>query len=154
MKNSPTIPLSAAEMEAHLHRWIPLTQAMGVQVRECSRARLVLAAPLAPNRNHLGTAFGGALHTLPTLAAYGMAWLLMTEASFDGHVVLKESHAQYHRLVTGEFTAICARPNEAEVAHFQSRLQRAKMARLNLQSTVPADGGAAVDFSGVFVAVR
>ena len=57
-----------AALEAFLHEKIPLTRAMGLRVAESSAARLVLEAPLAANVNHLGTAFGGSLHALPTLA--------------------------------------------------------------------------------------
>ncbi len=60
-------------LEAFLHEKIPLTKAMGLHVAESNARRLVLEAPLAANRNHLGTAFGGSLHALPTLACYAGA---------------------------------------------------------------------------------
>ncbi|MFI5338120.1 MAG: YiiD C-terminal domain-containing protein, partial [Opitutales bacterium] len=108
--------MSAAGLEAFLHEQIPLTRAMGLRVAESSPERLVLEAPLEPNRNHLGTAFGGSLHTLPTLACYGALWMVLFEAGIDGHVVVKSSHADYRRPVTGILRAICARPPAAAAA--------------------------------------
>ncbi|HET7535517.1 MAG TPA: YiiD C-terminal domain-containing protein, partial [Candidatus Didemnitutus sp.] len=85
--------LSAPQLEAFLHEKIPLTRAMGLHVAESNRQRVVLEAPLAANVNHLGTAFGGSLHALPTLACYAALWTLLREGGVDGHVVVKRSNA-------------------------------------------------------------
>ena len=102
-------------LEAFLHEKIPLTKAMGLHVAESNAQHLVLEAPLAANVNHLGTAFGGSLHALPTLACYAVLWTLLREAGLDGHVVVKRSAAQYRVPVTGRLRAICERPAPAVV---------------------------------------
>src|SRR5262245_2254533 len=89
--------LSTKNLEAFLHEKIPLTAAMGLRVIESNARRLVLEAPLAANKNHLGTAFGGSLHALPTLACYAALWTLLREAGVDGHVVVKRSQAYYRQ---------------------------------------------------------
>ena len=63
------------ETEAFFYEQIPLTRAMGVRVESYDGQQLVLTAPLALNHNHLGTAFGGSLSALATLAGYGLLWL-------------------------------------------------------------------------------
>ena len=63
------------DTERFLHEQIPLTQAMGVQIESYDEAQLVVTAPLEPNHNHLGTAFGGSLSALTTLTGYAMLWL-------------------------------------------------------------------------------
>jgi len=65
------------ETERFLHEQIPLTRAMGVRVRSWDGEKLWLSAPLEPNHNHLGTAFGGSLSALATLAGYSLLWLLL-----------------------------------------------------------------------------
>jgi thioesterase domain-containing protein len=146
--------LSAGGLEAFLHKKIPLTRAMGLHVAESSAARLVLEAPLEPNRNHLGTAFGGSLHALPTLACYGALWTLLREAGVDGHVVVKRSSAAYRAPVTGKLRAVCERPAAARVTEFMADLRRHGKARMELAAVVEgADGRPAVEFSGSFVAV-
>jgi len=146
--------LSARSLEAFLHAKIPLTQAMGLRVAESSAARLVLEAPLAANVNHLGTAFGGSLHALPTLACYAALWTLLREAGVDGHVVVKRSQAFYRAPVTGTLRAVCERPPAAQCTEFMSGLRRHKKARMELSAIVEGpDGKPAVEFTGSFVAV-
>jgi len=146
--------LSTKGLEAFLHEKIPLTKAMGLHVAESTAQRLVLEAPLDRNVNHLGTAFGGSLHALPTLACYAGLWTLMREAGIDGHVVVKQSQAFYRQPVTGTLRAVCVRPPAALVSEFIRDLQRHKKARLVLTAIVEgANGKPAVEYSGSFVAV-
>jgi len=152
---SPHTPpsMSARDFEAFLHEKIPLTRAMAVRVTE-SGARLVLEAPLEANVNHVGTAFGGSLHALPTLACYAALWSLLHEAGLDGHVVVKRSSAQYRQPVKGTLRAVCVRPAPDAVAKFIADLHRHKKARMELAAIVEgANGKPAVDFSGSFVAM-
>lgn len=146
--------MGARALEAFLHGKIPLTKAMGLRVAESSAQRLVLEAPLAPNRNHLGTAFGGSLHALPTLACYAALWTLLREAGVDGHVVVKRSQAYYRQPVTGALRAVCERPAAARVEEFLGDLRRHRKARMELAAAVAgADGRPAVEFTGSFVAM-
>src|SRR3954469_3183141 len=118
--------MSARGLEAFLHEKIPLTRAMGLQVTESNSRRLALTAPLPANVHHLGTAFGGSLHALPTLACYAALWTLLREAGLDGHVVVKRSEAFYRAPVTGTLRAVCVRPPAALAAEFIRDLQRHK----------------------------
>lgn len=146
--------MSAKGLEAFLHDKIPLTKAMGLQVAESNAQRLVLEAPLDKNVNHLGTAFGGSLHTLPTLACYAGLWTLLREAGIDGHVVVKHSEAFYRSPVTGTIRAVCVRPAAPLVQEFIRDLQRHKKARMELSAVVEGTNGTpAVEFTGSFVAL-
>ena len=146
--------LSPAELEAYLHAKIPLSAAMGARVLECGAARLVLEAPLAPNINHLGTVFGGSLHALPTLACYAGLWTLLRAAGMDVHVVVKSSAADYRVPVTGDPRAVWHPPRREEIDDFLHTLRRRGRARISLTAAVEAaDGGNAVEYRGVFVAV-
>jgi thioesterase domain-containing protein len=146
--------MAPAELEQFLHGKIPLTAAMGIRVIQTGPRRLVLEAPLAPNVNHLGTVFGGALHTLPTLACYAMLWTLLVEGGVDGHVVVKESHANYREPVRGTFRAACDRPAPDIAAKFIDDLRRFRKARMELESVIAdTDGKPVVEFRGSFVAL-
>jgi thioesterase domain-containing protein len=146
--------MSLQGLEAFLHAKIPLTRAMGMLVAESNAHRLVLEAPLDKNVNHLGTAFGGSLHTLPILACYAAVWTLLREADLDGHVVVKRSAAHYRAPVTGMLRAVCVRPPATLVQAFITDLRRHKKARMDLTASVEgAAGKPAVEFSGTFVAV-
>lgn len=146
--------MAPAVLEQFLRAKIPLTAAMGIRVLQTGPAHLVLEAPLEPNVNHLGTVFGGALHALPTLACYAALWTLLAEGGVDGHVIVKQSYANYRQPVRGTFRAICARPPPGIAAEFLDDLRRFRKARMDLESIVPgADGRNAVEFHGTFVAI-
>jgi thioesterase domain-containing protein len=146
--------MSASGLETFLHEKIPLSRAMGLHVAESNAHRLVFEAPLDKNINHLGTAFGGSLHALPTLVCYAGLWTLLREAGFDGHVVVKRSEANYRAPVKGRLRAIWERPPAAAVQAFIQDLTRHKKARMDLTAIVEGvPGKPAVEFSGSFVAL-
>jgi thioesterase domain-containing protein len=154
MSESVPASLEPRVLEAYLHEKIPLTRAMGIRVIQTGPHRLVLEAPLAPNVNHLGSVFGGALHALPTLACYAALWAMLHEGGIDGHVVVKKSYAHYRQPVRATFRAICERPPPGIAAEFMDDLRRHKKARMDLESVVPGTGDKpAVEFHGSFVAV-
>lgn len=146
--------MSVRDLETFLHEKIPLSRAMGVHVVESGGERLVLEAPLAANINHLGTAFGGSLHALPTLACYAALWTMMREAGVDGHVVVKQSEAKYRQPVKDRLRAVCLRPPKAIGTKFMDDVRRHRKARMILTAVVEgADGKPAVEFHGTFVAL-
>jgi thioesterase domain-containing protein len=152
--SSPRPPDTAARvLTDYLREKIPLTRAMGMQVAETGE-RLVLEAPLDANVNHLGTAFGGSLHALPTLACYAVLWTLLNEAGIDCHVVIKHSSANYLQPVKGALRAVCLRPSPEVAAQFIDDLRRKKKARMTLTAVVEGTNGKpAVEFTGEFVAL-
>jgi len=144
--------MSAADLEAYLHEKIPLTKAMEVHLAECDDTRLVLTAPLAPNRNHLHTAFGGSLQALAILSGYSLLWRLLDNP--EAHLVIRESTIQYERPVKGELKAVCSAPSSSEFTRFQGDFARKGKARITLEAAIEQDGEVAVRFRGVFVALR
>jgi thioesterase domain-containing protein len=154
MSDHVPVSMAPATLEQFLHAKIPLTTAMGIRVVQTGPQQLILEAPLAPNVNHLGSVFGGALHTLPTLACYAALWTLLVDGGVDGHVIVKRSYADYRQPVHGTFRAVCERPPPGIAAEFLDDLRRFKKARMDLESVVPGvDGRNAVEFHGSFVAL-
>lgn len=138
------------ETEAFLHEQIPLTRAMAVRVASWDGDELHLTAPLEPNHNHLGTAFGGSLSALATLAGYSLVWLLL--GNRDAHIVIRGSSMRYRRPVRGELHAVCHRPGAAAWDAFQAQFAGTGKAALSLQVTVVENGEVCVEFAGDFVA--
>lgn len=141
-----------AATERFLHEQIPLTRAMGVKVESHDARGLVLGAPLEANHNHLGTAFGGSLAALATLAGYALLWLEL--GNRDAHIVIRRSELDYRHPVTGPLRAICRKPPEAELAAFRSTFAKAGKARVRLEVTVEEQGRVCMAFVGTFVAIR
>lgn len=141
-----------ADLEAYLLEKIPLARAMGMRVEAGGPEALVLTAPLEPNHNHLGTAFGGSLGAMATLAAYGLLWLELGDGA--GHIVVHRAETVYHRPVRGEIRAICRRPAEVELAEFRRQFTESGKARIRLGATIEHGGRVCVEFAGDFVALR
>lgn len=125
---------------------------MGVTVEPCDDAAFVLTAPLAVNRNHLGTAFGGSLSAIATLAGYGMLWLQLGDP--DAHIIIKSSSISYLLPVRGEIRAICRPPTPHALASFLATFSRKGKARIRLEVAIVEGGQDCVLFSGEFVAVK
>ena len=59
-------------LQRRIDREIVLAKPMGIIVEAADERALVLRAPLAPNANHKGTAFGGSLYSLAVLDRLGL----------------------------------------------------------------------------------
>ena len=140
------------ETTAYLHREIPLTAAMGARVTRYEQGRLYVTAPLALNHNHLGTAFGGSLSAVATLAGYALLWLELRDRT--AHVVIRRSSIEYRRPVHGDLEAICQAPAEAALAAFRADFARKGKARLDLRVEISHAGEIAALYEGTFVALR
>lgn len=143
---------SLAETERFLHKKIPLSLAMGVRVESFEDNALIVTAPLEPNHNHLGTAFGGSLSAIAMLAGYGMLWLEIKDR--DCHIVVRSSTIDYRRPVRGQLRAVCHRPGESELGHLREMFLKKGKARIHLQVDVVEDGEVCVAFEGVYVVLR
>jgi len=140
------------ETEEFLHDQIPLTRAMGVQMESYDGQTLVLTAPLEPNHNHLGTAFGGSLSAIATLTGYSLLWLLLGDR--ESHIVIRESTIRYRHPVRSTIRAQCQSPDEDTVATFKTQFAEVGKARMNLQVTIKDEQRICVEFEGEFVALK
>ncbi|MFZ0710649.1 MAG: YiiD C-terminal domain-containing protein [Terrimicrobiaceae bacterium] len=140
------------ETEEFLYEQIPITRAMGVRVAAYDGRQLTLVAPIAPNHNHLGTAFGGSLSAIATLTGYGFLWLELSDRTC--HLVIRRSSLSFCRPVRKEIVAICRRPDEEALSAFKAAFSEHGKARIGLDVTIEEDGFVAVEFQGLFVALN
>ena len=147
-----TVNMTLTETEQFLHAQIPLAKAMGVHVAAADAACVVLTAPLSPNHNHLGTAFGGSLNAMAVLAGYSFLWLQLEDR--EAHVVVRRSNIDYRRPVTGEIRAVCVAPDAAALTSFQTCFAQKGKARITLDVTIEEAGAVCVAFQAEYVALR
>ncbi len=135
-------------LERLLREQMPLAEAMDVRVLRAGEV-VELGCLLAPNHNHLGTAFGGSLSALMILAAYCRLFQLMDG---QGHVLLKSSSMEFIQPVNEDLRAVCLSPEPAASRIFLDTYQRKGRARLTLTSEVHlSDGTVACRMAGEFV---
>ena len=138
--------------EEFLLRRIPLTRAMGVRVLGNDAGGFVIEAPVAPNSNHLGTAFGGSINALATLAGYGLLWMEIKELAAD--IVIRESSIRFLHPIRNVIHAICARPAADELRAFRETLRAKGKARITLRVRVEEAKRVVAELEGTFVALR
>lgn len=131
-----------ARLTASLHEQIPMTAFLGISIAALEPARVELAAPLPPSRNHRGTAFGPAVFTVAGLAP----WLLLVRhtwaARLPVQILLRRSELALHRAIGAGYVARCDQlplflPEALE------ELRRGARVRLSAAAQVWSDEGEA-----------
>jgi thioesterase domain-containing protein len=130
---------------------IPITQHMSITIESYDDKGLILKAPLAGNTNPKGTAFAGSINALLTLAGWGQIWLILKELDIVGDVVIQNSSINYLRPVTGDFAAICHKPDQDDVAGIEQLLKKKGKARVKLSAEIYQGDVVVVEFKGRYV---
>ena len=133
---------------------IPLARAMQLRVRDYDGDNLWLAAPLAPNINDKGCAFGGSLLSLLTLAGWGLIVLKLRELNMRCDVYVQDSDVRYLAPVWEDFIAEARLADGESWDEFARALQARSRARLRVACRVPlATGAEACLLNARFVAI-
>ena len=148
----PASTFGADYLQERIDREIMLARPMGVIVESADDLSLVLRAPLAPNANHKGTAFGGSLYSLAVLT--GWAWLtrFLATRKLDAEAVIQESSMRFLKPVHGEMRACLEIPAAVDIDKFQKMLVRADRGRIRLQVKMHEGSALATIFDGLFAA--
>jgi thioesterase domain-containing protein len=147
-----SVGYGADYLQNRIDREIMLARPMGVVVETADETALILRAPLAPNANHKGTAFGGSLYSLAVLT--GWAWItrFLVSREFDADAVIQESSMRFLAPVHGEMRACIEIPTEAAVNKFQRMLVRSGRGRIRLLVNIHQGSCLATVFDGLFAA--
>ncbi len=129
-----------------------LAKHIGIVVESVDDKGIVLCAPLAPNANYKGTAFGGSLYSVAVLT--GWAWVTHYLATQDlaADAVIQESNMRFLAPVRGELRARAAAPSDPQIEKFRKMLKRAGRGRIPLQVGIHCEETLATLFDGVFAA--
>lgn len=139
------------KLQDFLHQQIPLSTSLGVEVRNVSTEEVELFAPLAPNHNHLGSAFGGSISALLILGGYTWLYHFMQKQGFSVHVILKSCTTDYQRPVTEDLRIVSRSPMLEERKRFLESYQRKGLGRIFVDSEIQTSKGISATFRGEFV---
>jgi thioesterase domain-containing protein len=129
-----------------------LARHIGIVVESADDSGVVLSAPLAPNANYKGTAFGGSLFSVAVLT--GWAWVTRYLAATDlaADAVIQESTMRYLVPVQGMLRASLVAPSGGQIEKIRKMLQRAGRGRIRLAVEIRHEQTLATQFEGVFAA--
>lgn len=137
------------ELEAYLYEHIPISAAMGVRVLETD-PEIRLHALLEANVNHRGTAFGGSLASVATLAAWSA---LRVRLGDSARLVITHQTTEYLKAVEGDFLAIARLPEGEALERFLTAYHRRGRARIDVEARIEYGGLTAVTLRGTFAAL-
>jgi thioesterase domain-containing protein len=145
----------AAQLEQEILTDIPITRTMQLHIAQADGDSIALAAPLAPNVNDKGCAFGGSLASVLTLAGWALLVLQLRAAGEDCEVYVQDSHIKYLAPVWGDFRATAQLAEGDSWSSFFAALASRGKGRLRVVASVAgADGLPATSLEARFVALR
>ena len=135
---------------------MPITRYLQFSIDRYDENGLVLSAPLAPNINHRGTAFGGSISMMATLAGYGMTLLLLEDFEVPYHIVVQKGNISFIKPVKNNFKVICSHPKRDNHDRFKSMFLHKGLGRIYQHCVIQEMGNNvdAVTFTGAYVAFR
>lgn len=132
---------------------MPITRHLQFSLASSHDGAISANAPLQPNANHMGTAFGGSISMLATLTGWAMMHSLVEDMKRKASVLIQESDIEYLKPIRDNFSVICERPDQDTIQRFYDMLDRWGKARLSLKCKIDAAGERAVTFIGQYVAL-
>lgn len=139
-------------LEELFHTKIPITGDMRISVARYDGSTLILEAPLEPNVNDKGTAFGGSLFSLLVLSGWGLLHLKLREAGVNADVMIHRSSATYSLPVTHTIRARCELPDIPEYERFINDVRSRGRGTIQLSACIMSGARTAVEFMGNYVA--
>jgi thioesterase domain-containing protein len=150
-----TLEAAAAALEREILDRIALARAMAIRVDAYDGDSLTMSAPLAPNVNDKGCAFGGSLVSLMTLAGWGLVKLALDRQQRDCDIYVQDSDVRYLAPVWGDFSATARLLDRESFAAMVEALTLRGRARTRVRCVVPLpDGSAAAMLEARFVAIE
>ncbi len=145
--------IDLAQFEAECRRDIPLLDAMQLSLRSYDNLTLKLDAPLAPNINNKGTAFGGSIASICLFAGWAVSTLAFTDHGIGNtEIVVFQSEMTFERPARGHLDVVAyLRPDE-----FNDRLARLQQGsderlRFDVDVDLYHDGTRCATMRGVYV---
>lgn len=145
----------AQDLTRFIRTEIPLAGAMDLQLDRYSDDAISLAAPLAPNVNDKGCAFGGSLVSLMTLTGWALVELALQRRGEHCDVFVGESTVRYLEPVWSDFRSEARLADEADWETFFATLAARGKARIEVACAVPGSAARpAATLAARFVAKR
>ncbi|PIE83560.1 MAG: hypothetical protein CSA09_01555 [Candidatus Contendobacter odensis] len=142
------------EINNFLNQHVPLFQAMEAKLERCDETVLAIAAPLEPNINDKGIAFGGSMAAIAALTGWAVTRITLDEHNETAEIVIADSTLKFLRPLRDSIVAECLRPDTATAQQFIDNLRQRGKVRWSLDVIIHADGEPAMTFTGRYGVYR
>jgi thioesterase domain-containing protein len=145
---------SAEVLTATIHREIPITQHLGVDILSLDHSTIKVEAPLQNNINIHGTAFAGSIYSIMSITGWAMTAQLSQVYLGQLHtVVLKEANIKYLRPLTDNIIARAEIKTDA-IKTFKEQFFLKNKTRANLEVECYQNKKLAAVFNGEYVVLQ
>ncbi len=142
---------SISRLEKYLKDKIPLVKALKAEIKEIDSESVKIWAPLAPNHNHMGSAFGGSISALLILGGYTWLYHFMMSQGYEVHVILKSCEIDYKFPINEDLIVSAHAPKAQQIDKFLSSFKRRKLGRIQIESEIRLGGKLAAILRGEYV---
>ena len=134
-------------------RDIPLLDAMQLSLLDYRDLSLTMEAPLAPNINNKGTAFGGSIASIGLFGGWAVATLAFMDHGIDNtEIVVYRHEITFERPARGHLVVrVRMNPGEFATCLEQLRAASSKRLRFTIEVEVLHDDERCAAMSGVYV---
>jgi thioesterase domain-containing protein len=143
---------AAAKLAAEILARIPLTRAMQIDIPRYTGDELEMTAPLAPNINDKGCAFGGSMTSLLTLAGWGLIELGLRAEGLLCDIYVGDSQVRYQQPVWGELRGIARFAEAGAMAPLVASIRARGKGHVDVVCEIAGEGGAAATLTARFFA--
>jgi thioesterase domain-containing protein len=144
----------SSRLQRYLREQIPISKALGISVAEASLEEILIAAPLAPNLNHHGTAFGGSVSAVAILSGWTLVYARLEAEGQSPVIVIQHNEIRYLKPIEGAFAARARLSCPEKWSHFLQGLSRHGKARTVAAIEVEGPRGISALFRGTYVALE
>ena len=141
------------EINKHLHEQIPMTDQMGILVKDFSAEGVVATAPLSANINHQQSAFGGSIVALRIVTGFVAIWGNLKLRAIRAELVIQHSETDFSKPALGDMEARSRTLSNTALDSFTSSLASTGKARILVTSDIFSDGKLIASNTGTFVAI-
>lgn len=127
--------------------------AMGLTITQLSDERVELHAPLAPNVNDKGTAFGGSISSALLLAGWSLIAERLRGLGISAEVYIHKMDLEFLKPITSAFSSHAKLSDEGLWARFVQTLAERGRARIEITAESFADGVCAARTHARYVAI-
>lgn len=143
---------AAAMLESEILDRIPMARAMQLSVSRYTGDTLEMTAPLGPNINDKGCAFGGSMASLLTLAGWGLIVLGLRARDLDCDIYVGDSQLRYHEPVWGGLHGTARYREAGALEALVASLRDAGKGRADVVCEIAGDNRPAATLAARFVA--
>ncbi|HET7930441.1 MAG TPA: YiiD C-terminal domain-containing protein [Rhodanobacteraceae bacterium] len=150
----PDFPAAAARLQSDILQHIPLARAMDLAITRYTGTELDMTAPLAPNINDKGCAFGGSMASLLTLAGWGLIELFLRGEQLDCDLYVADSQLRYSEPVWGELRGVARLAEADALQDLATRVRERGKGHADVVCEIAGDGRPAATLTARFFAKR